>query len=203
MTREVIRTIVSWYARVITRNGLRKDYHLYDRNRMPSGRPTLILEIENACGYANIMYGLQVFTLQCWKLPEVRKFHRTWLMEFDVEVANSTSKPKIKSASFDTSDKIMWNLREDFRSEGKFKPDQIVRLVDPIVNPWTDSTPSSGAGKRYDIISRKRNQYYSDAKNIPRMSHSPTRNVLRFQPISEKPLVKAWKEGIGASHEPD
>ncbi len=194
---------VSWQARVITTGRFNRDYHLYERNRIPSTRLSLLMEIDNACGYAYIFHGLTAFILQCWKLPEVRKFHRSWIMDFEAEVASSHSKPKIKTASFDTSEKALWRLREDFRNEGMFKPDPIVRLVDPVVNPWTSGSSATGTQRQFELNARKHSSLSRDFQDSSPSHNGPSLPRERFGLHARKHSIMEWKESIGATHSSD
>lgn len=187
---------VSWYAKVIPQHGLWRTYHLYERNGIPSSRFILNSEIENAARFAYVFYHLNSFSLQCFALPEVRRFHRTWLMDFEVELTSATSKVNIKGASFNVSEKVLWNLREEFRTEGKFKADPKPRLIDPVVNPMISTVPEESS-RMYDLGLRKHSTHTGSRIDIP---HGPVKMERPFKPTWRKALSESWKESEGASH---
>ena len=190
---------VTWVAQVTEKSGRLSNYHLYGREEVPTSRPWLVDEIENAARYAYTFFGIKEFALQCWKVPEIRKFHRNWLMQFDVDYAGSISNQvKIKTASFDVSDKAMWALKENFKSEGKFQPDPEPRIIDPAPNLMAIDTGSSGS--MFDLRSTRHGPHSRVSENLGDAPHGPQLRAKSFKPTFRRPLVKHWKESIGSKH---
>ena len=117
-------------------------------------------------------------------------------MQFDVEY---TSHAKIKTTSFETSDKTMWRLKEDFRGEGKFSPDPEPRIIDPTPNLMAADT-NSGGSSMFDLRARHHALHSRVAEDDGDASHGPQLRQKPFRPAFKRPLVKHWKETIGSAH---
>ena len=190
---------VTWVAQVTEKSGRLSNYHLYERDYIPPSRFWLIEALENAARYAHAFFGLKEFALQCWKVPEVRKFHRSWLMQFDIEFSSAISnRVNIKSASFDITDKSMWMLKEDFQSGGKFKSEPEPRIIDP--EPNLMSVDTSTGGSMFNLRSGRRSLHSRVSETSGGAPHGPVIRARLVRPTFRRPLIKHWKETIGSAH---
>ena len=190
---------VTWVAQVTEKSGRLSNYHLYERHEIPTSRFWLVNEIENACRCAYTFFGIKEFALQCWEVPEVRKFHRNWLMQFEVEYGGMlTNRVDIRKASFNVSSKEMWTLKESFAAKGKFQPDPAPRIIDPEPNLMAIDTRTSGS--MFDLRATRPRSHSRAFEAMNSAPHGPAMRQRLFKPTFRRPLVKHWKESIGSEH---
>jgi len=189
---------VSWYAKTIDKKKIVRNYHLKLTNKIPLTKFQLLFLIDDVAKLAKMNYNIDQFILQCWKRPVSRKFKRIWMMEFDIDYTGSVL--KIKAARFDTKNREIWQLKQDYSfGDGKRVPasrEYIPTTLDLLSNAYP--TPRRSL---YSLRVPRSHRSSGYEKRIPSLYSMKLPEQIS-KPVWRRPLTKGWREGIRTRHQP-